>query len=78
MTNRIIEISDPLVSLSMLRGFLLVKVEGVEKALISFVDIGILILNGTGATITTNLLNSLLEAGVMIVVLGANYTNSHL
>ena len=76
MTNRIIEISDPLVSLSMLRGFLLVKVEGVEKARISFADIGILILNGTGATITTNLLNSLLEAGVMIVVLGANYLPS--
>ena len=52
MTNRIIEISDPLVSLSMLRGFLLVKVEGVEKARIAFEDIGILILNGTGATST--------------------------
>ncbi len=76
MTGRIIEISDPLVSLSMLRGFLLVKVEGAEKARISFADIGILILNGTGATITTNLLNSLLEAGVMIVVLGANYLPS--
>ena len=76
MTNRIIEISDPLVSLSMSRGFLLVKVENAEKARIAFEDIGILILNGTGATITTNLLNSLLEAGVMIVVLGANYLPS--
>lgn len=76
MTGRIIEISDPLVSLSMLRGFLLVRVEGVEKARIAFADIGILILNGTGATITTNLLNSLLEAGVMIVVLGSNYLPS--
>jgi CRISPR-associated protein Cas1 len=76
MTNRIIEISNPLVSLSMLRGFLIVKVDSTEKARIAFEDIGILILNGTGATITTNLLNSLLEAGVMIVVLGANYLPS--
>jgi CRISPR-associated protein Cas1 len=76
MTNRIIEISDPLVSLSMLRGFLIVKVDSTEKARIAFEDIGILILNGTGATITTNLLNSLLEAGTMIVVLGNNYLPS--
>jgi len=76
MTGRIIEISDPLVSLSMSRGFLLVKVENTEKARIAFEDIGILILNGTGATITTNLLNSLLESGVMIVVLGTNYLPS--
>lgn len=76
MTERIIEISDPLVSLSMLRGFLLVKIENAEKARIAFEDIGILILNGTGATITTNLLNSLLEAGVMIIVLGENYLPS--
>jgi CRISPR-associated protein Cas1 len=76
MTNRIIEISDPLVSLSMSRGFMLVKVEGIEKARIAFEDIGILILNSTGASITTNLLNSLLEAGAMIVVLGKNYLPS--
>ena len=76
MTGRIIEISDPLVSLSMSRGFLLVKVENTEKARIAFEDISILILNGTGATITTNLLNSLLEVGVMVVVLGTNYLPS--
>lgn len=76
MTNRIIEISDPLVSLSMNRGFLLVKIEGNEKAKVAIEDIGILILNGTGATITTNLLNSLLGVGVMIVVLGLNYSPS--
>lgn len=76
MINRIIEISDPLVSLSMSRGFMLVKIENSEKARIAFEDIGILILNGTGATITTNLLNSLLEVGVMVVILGANYLPS--
>ncbi|MBM5783095.1 MAG: type II CRISPR-associated endonuclease Cas1 [Pelagibacterales bacterium] len=76
MTNRIIEISDPLVSLSMSRGFLIVKIENTEKTRIAFEDIGILVLNGTGATITTNLLNALLEAGTMIVVLGANYLPS--
>lgn len=76
MTGRIIEISDSQVSLSQLRGFLLVKIEGTEKARIAFEDIGILILNGTGATITTNLLNSLLKVGVMVVVLGKNYLPS--
>ncbi len=76
MSNRIIEISDPLVSLSMSRGFMVVKVEGVEKSKIAIEDIGILILNGTGASITTNLLNSMLEVGVMVVVLGANYLPS--
>ncbi len=76
MTNRIIEISDPLVCLSMSRGFLIVKIENTEKTRIAFEDIGILVLNGTGATITTNLLNSLLEAGTMVVVLGTNYLPS--
>lgn len=76
MSGRIIEISDPLVSLSMFRGFLLVKIDGIEKARIAFCDINILILNGTGATITTNLLNSLLEEGVMVIVLGKNYLPS--
>jgi len=76
MTGRIIEISDPLASLSMSRGFLIVKINANEKARIALEDISILILNATGATITTNLLNSLLEAGVMIVVLGKNYLPS--
>lgn len=76
MTNRIIEISDPLVSLSMSRGFMSVKIEGTEKSKIAIEDIGILILNGTGASITTNLLNSMLEVGVMVVVLGSNYSPS--
>lgn len=76
MPGRIVEISNPLVSLSMLRGFMLVKIEGEEKSRIAFEDIDVLILNGSGATITTNLLNSLLEAGCMVVVLGKNYLPS--
>lgn len=76
MTNRIIEISDPLVSLSMSRGFMIVKIEGIEKSQIAIEDISILILNGTGASITTNLLNSMLESGVMLLILGSNYSPS--
>lgn len=76
MTGKIIEISNPLVSLSISRGFLLVKIEGEEKSRIAVEDIDILILNGSGASITTNLLNSMLEAGSMIIVLGANYSPS--
>jgi CRISPR-associated protein Cas1 len=76
MVGRVIEISDPLVSLSLLRGFMLVKISGEEKARIPLADIDILILNGSGSVLTTNLLNQLLENGVMVIVLGTNYLPS--
>ena len=76
MVGRVIEISDPLVSLSLLRGFMLVKISGEEKARIPLADIDILILNGSGSVLTTNLLNQLLENGVMVIVLGSNYLPS--
>lgn len=76
MTGRIIEISDSLASISLNRGFMAIKISGIEKAQIPVADIDILILNGTGSTITTNILNELLTNGAMIFVLGKNYTPS--
>lgn len=74
--GRVIEIADPLVSISLNRGFMKVRVENVDKAQIPISDIDILILNGTGATLTTSLLNELLENGAMVLVLGKNYSPS--
>jgi CRISPR-associated protein Cas1 len=76
MTGRIIEISDSLASISLNRGFMAIKISGIQKAQIPVADIDILILNGTGSTITTNILNELLTNGAMIFVLGKNYTPS--
>lgn len=76
MANRIIEIIDPFVSLSMNRGFLIIKVEENEKQKIAIEDIGILILNGSGSSLTTNLLNQLLKVGTLVIILGKNYMPS--
>jgi CRISPR-associated protein Cas1 len=76
MTGRVIEISDPLASISLFRGFMLVKISGEERAKIPLEDIDILILNGSGSVVSTNLLNQLLEVGTSVIVLGANYVPS--
>lgn len=74
--GRVIEIADPLVTLSVDRGFVVVKVNNEIKAKIPTDDIEVLILNGTGASLTTNLLNRLLESQTMIIILGDNYAPS--
>lgn len=76
MPGRIIEISDPFAAISLSRGFMLVKISGEEKSKIPIADIDILVLNGTGSSLTTNLLNELLEIGALIIVLGKNYLPS--
>lgn len=76
MAGRVIEIIDSLTSISLIHGFMLVKIEGVEKAKIPIADIDILILNGTGSSLTTNLLNQLLENGALVIILGKNYIPS--
>lgn len=76
MAGRVIEIADSMASISLSRGFMLVKVEGVEKGKVPIADIDILILNGSGASLTTNLLNELLEVGALVIILGKNYMPS--
>ena len=72
--GRVIEIADPLASLSLNRGFMKVSIDKIEKAQIPISDIDIVILNPTGATLSTNLLNELLENGAMVFILGKNYS----
>jgi len=72
--GRVIEISDPLVSLSLNRGFMKVQVDKIDKSQIALSDIDILILNGSGASLTTNLLNELLENLSSVIILGKNYS----
>lgn len=74
--GRVIEIADPLVSLSLNRGFMKVQVDKIDKAQIALSDIDILILNGSGASLTTNLLNELLENLTTVIILGKNYSPS--
>jgi CRISPR-associated protein Cas1 len=72
--GRVIEIANPLASLSLNRGFMRVSIDKIEKAQIPISDIDIVILNPTGATLSTNLLNELLENGAMVFILGKNYS----
>jgi CRISPR-associated protein Cas1 len=74
--GRIIEIANNLAILSLYRGFMQIKIDKISTSQIALSDIDILILNGTGATISTNLLNELLENGTMVLVLGKNYAPS--
>ena len=60
--GRVIEIADPLASLSLNRGFMKVSIDKIEKAQIPTSDIDILILNPSGAILSTNLLNELLDS----------------
>ena len=76
MAGRVIEIADSLASISLTRGFMLVKIAGEEKGKIPIADIDILILNGSGSSLTTNLLNELLEIGALVIILGKNYIPS--
>jgi CRISPR/Cas system-associated endonuclease Cas1 len=74
--GRVIEIANNLAILSLYRGFMQIKIDKISTSQIALSDIDILILNGTGATISTNLLNELLENGTMVLVLGKNYAPS--
>ena len=76
MAGIVIEITDSLASISLTRGFMLVKIAGEEKGKIPIADIDILILNGSGSSLTTNLLNELLEIGALVIILGKNYIPS--
>jgi CRISPR-associated protein Cas1 len=74
--KRVIEIVDSSAFLSLSRGFLQIERKDKEKAQIAINDIEILVLNAVGNSITTNLLNSLLEAGAFVILLGKNYIPS--
>lgn len=71
--NRVIEIQNDGYFLSSERGFMVLEKKGEPEARhIPLDDIGVLILSG-GCSLSTNLINRLVDAGSAIVVCGANY-----
>nr|VFJ55291.1 MAG: CRISPR-associated protein, Cas1 family [Candidatus Kentron sp. FW]VFJ61575.1 MAG: CRISPR-associated protein, Cas1 family [Candidatus Kentron sp. FW] len=72
MIGRVVEIAREGAHLSLDRGFLRVSESGGEVGRVAVEDIGALIVRGYGATISINLCSRLSEAGVPIVLCGAN------
>ncbi len=73
MNGRVIEISDSGRYISVYRGFLIIKSEGQELGRVPLSDIQILLLSGYGNSLTTNVVNTVLENGGTIVFCGKNY-----
>lgn len=73
MVGRVIEIADNGRYLSLYRGFLVIKTEGEELGRVPLDTVAVLILSGAGNSISTQVVNALLEAGTMIIFCGGNY-----
>ena len=74
MIGRVVEVAREGVHLSVTRGFLRVSESGREVGRVAIEDIAALIVRGQGATISLNLCTRLSEAGVPVVLCGANQT----
>nr|VFJ46204.1 MAG: CRISP-associated protein Cas1 [Candidatus Kentron sp. DK] len=72
MIGRVVEIVREGAHLSLHRGFLRVSEAGKEVGHVAVEDIGALIVRGYGATVSVNLCSRLAEAGVPVVLCGAN------
>lgn len=70
--NRVIEIQNDGYYLSSERGFMVLEKKGEDERRIPLDDIGVLILSG-GCSLSTNLINRLVDAGTSIVLCGPNY-----
>ncbi len=73
MNSRIIEIADRGQYLSMHRGFMIVKKDHEERGRVPLADIEVLLLTSEGNSLSTNLVNALLEQNAMIVFCGRNF-----
>ena len=73
MNRRIIEIADRGQYLSMHRGFLVVSKEKEERGRVPLADIEVLMLTSQGNSLSTNLVNALMEQNTMIVFCGPNF-----
>lgn len=78
MVGRVVEIADTGRHLSLYRGFLVVKAEQQEQGRVPLSDISVLMLSGHGNSLSTNMVNKLLENGSMIVFCGSNFHPSGL
>ncbi len=73
MTGRVVEISETGKHLSISRGFLVVTVKKQELGRVPLADILVLIISGMGNSLSTNVINALLEKDVSIIFCGPNY-----
>lgn len=73
MTGRVVEISETGKHLSVSRGFLVVAAGKQELGRVPLSDILALVVTGTGNTLSTNVVNALLENDVSIIFCGPNY-----
>lgn len=78
MNSRIVEIADRGQYISMHRGFMVVNKEQGERGRVPLDDIAVLLLTSPGNTLSTNLVNALLEQNAMIVFCGNNFQPSGL
>ena len=72
MQNRIVEISSNGAYLSVVRGFLSVKVDGEVAGQVAIEDMAALIIRGHGASLSVNICSRLSEANIPIVICGSN------
>jgi CRISPR-associated protein Cas1 len=73
MNGRIIEIAEDGRYLSADRGFMVVRDKDGEVGRVPLDDIGVVVINAHGATYTNNLIVSLADRGVGLVICGANH-----
>ena len=78
MNARVVEIAERGQYLSMYRGFMVVNKEREERGRVPLADIGVLMLTSSGNTLSTNLVNALLEQNTMVVFCGSNFQPSGL
>ena len=75
MINNIIEIATDNKELSSYRGFLRIKEKGEIVQDLSFDSIHSIFITGHGIIYTSNLLQSLCEYGIPLIVCGKNFLN---
>ncbi|MCR9221742.1 MAG: type II CRISPR-associated endonuclease Cas1 [Alphaproteobacteria bacterium] len=74
MTGRVVEVAREGAHLALSRGFMQVREGGEEVGRVALADIQALVVRGYGATLSVNLIAALSEAGVPVVLCGADQT----
>lgn len=78
MIGRVVEIAETGNYLSLHRGFLVVTAGKEEKGRVPLDDIAVLLISGHGNSLSTNVVNKLVEKGAQIVFCGPNFQPSGL
>lgn len=71
--ERVVEISDRPVFVSLHRGFLKVQEKNEEVGSVPLADIGVVIITGTMASLSAAIMAALMEQGTPVVICGDNY-----